>query len=627
MFKDPSSEFVYIRTYSRWLENEGRRETWEETVDRYINFIVEERGENLPGGLVEKIRNKILNFEVMPSMRAMWSAGRAAKNSNACLYNCAALVVDSVEAFAETLYLLCCGVGVGFSVQREYVDKLPEIPHKSFWLDSNGIYVIPDSRVGWAESVRVLMNSLYEGKDIELDYSLIRPAGTRLKTMGGRASGAEPLMVLHRYIRDTFCNAQGRKLTTLECHDIMNQIAEIVVVGGVRRSSQISLSDLDDPLLATAKKWPFPLRRMMSNNSAVYKERPSAVEFLREWSELASSGTGERGIFNLYAVRKNSPERRDESKILLINPCAEIGLRNMQFCNLSEVVIRSDDDLEGLLEKVEVAAWVGAIQSTFTDFSFLRSDWKKNCEEERLMGVSLTGQMDNRELLTDVVLRALRSKVLKVAKKASEVLCINMPAATTTVKPSGSVSQLVNSSSGIHPRYSRFYIRRYRISTHDPLCKMLRHQNIKLLPEVGQEDLPENKVATWVVEFPVESPGTSVVRDEMTALEQLGWYEHVVRNWCEHNASITVYVKEHEWVDVGNWVYKNWDIVNSVSFLPYDGGIYKLSPYEEVTKEEYDELVKNFKHVDYSMLSFFEKNDSTEGYKAFSCTGDKCELV
>lgn len=627
MFKDPSSEFVYIRTYSRWLENEGRRETWEETVDRYINFIVEERGENLPGGLVEKIRNKILNFEAMPSMRAMWSAGRAAKNSNACLYNCAALVVDSVEAFAETLYLLCCGVGVGFSVQREYVDKLPEIPHKSFWLDSNGIYVIPDSREGWAESVRVLMNSLYEGKDIELDYSLIRPAGTRLKTMGGRASGAEPLMVLHRYIRDTFCNAQGRKLTTLECHDIMNQIAEIVVVGGVRRSSQISLSDLDDPLLATAKKWPFPLRRMMSNNSAVYKERPSAVEFLREWSELASSGTGERGIFNLYAVRKNSPERRDESKILLINPCAEIGLRNMQFCNLSEVVIRSDDDLEGLLEKVEVAAWVGAIQSTFTDFSFLRSDWKKNCEEERLMGVSLTGQMDNRELLTDVVLRALRSKVLKVAKKASEVLCINMPAATTTVKPSGSVSQLVNSSSGIHPRYSRFYIRRYRISTHDPLCKMLRHQNIKLLPEVGQEDLPENKVATWVVEFPVESPGTSVVRDEMTALEQLGWYEHVVRNWCEHNASITVYVKEHEWVDVGNWVYKNWDIVNSVAFLPYDGGRYKLSPYEEITEEEYGELVKNFKHIDYSMLSFFEKNDSTEGYKAFSCTGDKCELV
>lgn len=625
MFKDPSSEFVYIRTYSRWLENEERRETWEETIDRYINFIVEERGGNLPEGLVEKIRNKILNFEVMPSMRAMWSAGRAAKDSNVCLYNCAALVIDSVEAFAETLYLLCCGCGVGFSVQREYVDKLPEIPRIGF--DSNGVYVVPDSKGGWAESVKVLMNSLYEGKDIELDYSLVRPAGTRLKTMGGRASGAEPLMVLHRYIRDTFYNAQGRKLTTLECHDIMNQIAEIVVVGGVRRSSQISLSDSDDRLLATAKNWPFPLRRMMSNNSAVYKEKPSSVEFLKEWSELASSGTGERGIFNLYAVRKNAPERRDKSKILLINPCAEIGLRNMQFCNLSEVVIRSDDDLEGLLEKVEVAAWIGAIQSTFTDFPFLRSDWKKNCEEERLMGVSLTGQMDNKELLTDVVLRALRSKVLKVAKKASEILCINMPAATTTVKPSGSVSQLVNSSSGIHPRYSKFYIRRYRISTHDPLCKMLRHQNIKLIPEVGQEDLPENKVATWVVEFPIKSPGTSVIRDEMTALKQLRWYKHIVRNWCEHNASITVYVKEHEWVDVGNWVYKNWDIVNSVSFLPYDGGKYKLSPYEEIIEEEYDELMKNFKPIDYSMLSFFEKNDSTEGHKVFSCTGDKCELV
>lgn len=621
----PSQEFVYTRTYSRWLYDKNRRETWEETVNRYVTFIIEERGSLIPPKVIKKIKEKILNFEVMPSMRALWAAGKAAKGSHVCMYNCSALVIDSVDSFSETLYLLCCGAGVGFSVQNEYISKLPIIPYIGF--NSNGIYQIPDNKEGWAESVKILMNSLYEGKDIELDYSLIRPAGARLKTMGGRASGSEPLMTLHRFIRDTFYTAQGRKLSSLECHDILNQIAEIVVVGGVRRSSQISLSDLNDILLAGAKKWPFPLRRSMANNSAVYLEKPGAVDFLKEWSELASSGTGERGIFNLYAAKKNAPERRDKTKLLLVNPCNEIILRNMQFCNLSEVVIREKDDLESLLDKVETATWIGVIQSTFTDFKFLRSDWKKNCDEERLLGVSLTGQMDNKALLSEVALKALKAKVLKIAKHASSKMGINMPAATTCCKPSGSVSQLVNSSSGIHTRYSKYYIRRYRISTHDSLFKMIKNQAIKLLPEVGQEHLTENKVSTWIIEFPIKSPNNAIIRDNLNALEQLEWYKHVITNWCEHSVSCTIYVKEDEWLEVGNWVYKNWDIVNGLSFLPYDGGKYKLAPYEEITEEKYNKLIKEFKPIDYTQLSVFEKEDNTDGVKTFACNGDKCELV
>ena len=621
----PSQKFVYVRTYSRWLDDKNRRETWEETVNRYINFIIEERGSLIPPKVIKKIREKITNFEVMPSMRALWSAGEAAKNSNICMYNCSALVIDSVDAFAETLYLLCCGTGVGFSIQKEYINKLPIVSKLSFI--SNGLYEIPDSKEGWAESVRVLMNSLYNGKEIELDYSLIRPAGARLKTMGGRASGPEPLMLLHRFIRDIFFNAQGRKLTSLECHDILNQIAEIVVVGGVRRSSQISLSDLDDQELANAKKWPFPLRRAMSNNSAVYKEKPTAIEFIKEWSEIASSGTGERGIFNLYAAKKNAPERRDKNKIVITNPCAEVVLRDQQCCNLSEVVIRETDDLESLLDKVETATWLGIIQSTFTDFKFLRPKWKENCEEERLLGVSLTGQMDNKELLSEIALKTLKNKVLKIAKHASIKMGINMPSATTTIKPSGTVSQLVNSASGIHPRYSKFYIRRYRISIHDPLFKMIKKQGIKLLPESGQEDLPENKISTWIIEFPIKSPTMSIIRDNVSALDQLEWYKHIAQNWCEHNPSCTIYIKDSEWLEVGNWIYKNWNIVNGISFLPFDGGKYKLAPYEEINEDNYNKLIENFKLIDYTKLSDFEKEDNTEGTKTFTCSGNKCELT
>lgn len=759
MIKSNAAEFVYIRTYSRWLDDIGRRENWEETVDRYINFITEERKDLIPTKVIKKIREKILNLEVMPSMRALWAAGLAAKDSNVCMYNCSALVVDSIESFAETLYVLCCGAGLGFSVQNEYINKLPTIKFKT--PNSNGIWVIPDDKIGWADSIKVLMQSLYGGKDIEFDYTKIRPAGAKLKVMGGRASGSAPLISLHRFIREVFNEAQGRKLNSLECSDIMNKIAEIVIVGGVRRSSEISLSDLDDKLMRDAKNWPFPLHRSMSNNSAVYLKKPTAVEFMQEWTSLAASGTGERGIFNLETARKNAPSRRDGDKILLTNPCqpafakitlasgeeitmgeikignvllnknrketivinkfstgikdvysygfvggsfvgtenhkvvcknistqdeekkeinfifennytyviltdlygwqsldsknylgkyevfditvsddthtyltngiyvsncGEINLRDTSFCNLSEIVVRDTDDLDSLLEKVETATWIGVIQSTFTHFPYLRDSWKINCEEERLLGVSITGQMDNKELLTPTALRALKQKAIKVAKHASQKLNINMPTAITCTKPSGSVSELVSSSSGIHLRYSKFYIRRYRISSLDPLCKMMHSQGVKLYPEVGQENLPKENVSTWIVEFPIKSPEKSVCRTDMDAIAQLEWYKTIQANWCEHNSSCTVYVKDDEWLKVGNWVYENWDIINGVSFLPYDGGKYKMAPFEEITEDKYNKLVEKFQKIDYSQLSQFEEDDNTDGAKTFACTGDKCTI-
>ena len=624
-FRNAASEFVYVRTYSRWIEDKKRRETWEETVERYISFIVQERGSLIPDKVISKMREKILNFEVMPSMRAMWAAGDAAKNENVSMYNCSFVTLDSVTSFSELFYILMCGTGVGYSVENSYIQNLQDVPR--ILIDHKETIIIEDNREGWADSVKFLMNSLYSGKDIDFDYTHIRPKGARLKTMGGRASGPAPLINLHTYIREMFFNAQGRKLTSLECSDIANQIADSVVVGGVRRSSQISLSDLNDEQMRNAKNWPFPPRRFMSNNSAVYRNKPSAVEFLKEWSALASSGTGERGIFNLQSAKLNCPKRRDSDKIAGVNPCSEIVLRNREFCNLSEVVITSDDDVDSLLEKVETATWIGVIQSTFTDFPYLSKEWKKNCEEERLLGVSLTGQLDNPKLLSPDILKILKAKAIKIAKHAAQKLNINIPTAITCVKPSGTVSQLVDSSSGIHPRFARYYIRRYRISSNDPLFKMIKSQGIPMTPENGQEKLKDEDISTWILEFPIEAPENCIVRDDMSAMTQLSLYEKVQTNWCEHNVSMTVYVKDNEWFDVGNWVYNHWESVNGISFLPYDNGNYKQAPYEELTKQEYNKSMKTFKNIDYSELSKFELEDNTEGAKMWACSGDKCEIT
>lgn len=622
MFKNSAAEFVYYRTYARWIDELGRRETWEETVDRVVAFLKEERGDKVPAKVFKKIKEGMLNFDIMPSMRLVWSAGEAAKQDNTTLYNCSFIPVDSIDAFAECLHILCCGTGVGFSVERKYVDKLPEVKPTDM-THIPGVVTISDSREGWADSIKVLMGLLFEGKDVIFDYSKIRPKGSRLKTMGGRASGPEPLILLHGFMREAVSRAQGRKLTPLECHDIMNKIAEIVVVGGVRRSSQISLSDLNDEEMRHAKEWPFPLHRAMANNSAVYYDKPSAVEFLKEWSALAASGTGERGISNLGSAQRMAPKRRDGSKIAGFNPCHEIALRALEFCNLSSVIVRPDDDLDDLMEKVETATWIGVIQSTFTNFPYLRQEWKDNCEEERLLGVSLSGQMDNVPLLTPDALKALKSKAIKVAQKAAKTLEINCPVSITCVKPEGTSSQVVYSGSGLHPWYSEYFIRRYRISAHDPLCHMLRDQGIKMSPENGQTAENAN---TWVLSFPMKAPEGAVTKDQMTALDQLEWYKRIQTNWVEHNASATIYVQDHEWLEVGNWVYQNWDMVNGLSFLPADGGKYQQAPLETITKEQYEKMLAEFPKIDYSQLSKYEVDDSTDGAKTYACVGGACAL-
>ena len=621
MFKNEVAEFIYKRTYSRWIEEEKRREDLPETIEIFIGFLISKR-KDIPEKTVRKIRKYMEEFAVMPSMRFLWASGPAAEFDNTCIYNCAFAKINSTTAFSECLYILMCGTGFGFSVEEEEVGKLPKIPVISSGQGIDKITIF-DSKAGWADSVKMLMDNLYEGQNIYFDYSQIRPEGARLRTMGGRASGPQPLIKLHDFIRETMHNAQGRKLTTLEAHDICNQIAEIVVVGGVRRSSQISLSDLSDEGMRHAKEWPYPIKRAMANNSAIYRKRPSAAEFLKEWGSLALSGTGERGIFNLNAAQKKAPSRRYAPLIQGTNPCGEIMLRDMEFCNLSEVVVRAEDDLDTLLDKVETAAWLGVIQSTFTYFPYLRKEWKKNCDVERLLGVSLTGQMDNPSLMNSEALKALKSRVLRISRKASKLLGVNTPVATTCVKPSGTVSQLVDSSSGVHPRFSQYYIRRYRIAARDPLFRMMKDVGIPAHPEVGQK---KKSASTWVVEFPIKAPEDCITRKDVTALEQLHHYKNLQHNWCEHNASMTVYVREDEWFEVGNWVYQNWDIINGVSFLPYDGGHYKLAPYEEIDHRTYERLIKKLPRIDYKQLSKYELEDNTQGKAEYACNGDKCEI-
>ena len=619
-FPNACSEFIYVRTYSRWIDDKKRRETWPETVERYIGFITKHQTD-IPKKTIRKIRKYVTSFEVMPSMRMLWAAGPPAEKDNTCIYNCSFANIDSIESFAECLHILMCGTGFGFSVSEKHVNKLPVVPELTE--ERLPDYVVPDSKEGWADSVKVLMNALYEGKHIHFDYSELRPEGSRLATMGGRSSGPAPLIRLHQFIREVFGKAQGRKLRPIDCHDICNQIAEIVVSGGVRRSSQISLSDLDDDKMRDAKIWPFPLRRAMANNSAVYESKPTAVEFLNEWATLAASGTGERGIFNLQGARDSAPKRRNGNMIEGTNPCGEIMLRDQEFCNLSEVVVKEYDDLDTLLDKVETATWMGVIQSAFTDFPYLRPKWKKNCDVERLLGVSMTGVCDNLPALTSDALKALKSRVLRISRKAADTLGVQYSKATTCIKPSGTVSQLVNSASGMHPRYSKYYLRRYRIAATDPLFHMMKEQGVTFYPEVGQKD---GLATTYVCEYPVNSPSNCLTRKDIGAIEQLELYKLIQENWCEHNASLTVYVKDNEWFEVGNWVYKNWNIINGVSFLPYDSGHYKLAPYKEITEKEYNKRMETFIDSDYSKLSKYETEDNTEGAKELACSGDKCDI-
>lgn len=631
----PSQEFTYTRTYSRWIESQKRRENYTETTDRYMNFMQEELGDIITPHFYKLGRQAILDTTVMPSMRAMWAAGSAAKADNCTMYNCSYVVMNKLRSFSELLYILMCGTGVGFSVERQYTDDLPRFSKNN---TGNTVdIVVEDNRKGWADAYHKVLTACWKGDNFRSDVSKVRSRGSRLITMGGRASGPEPLLDLFNFVAGLFAAKRLRgeyKLYPIDVLDINNKAAEIVVVGGVRRSSEISFSDIDDRQIAEAKMGQFwnqgLAHRSMSNNSIAFNVKPSVIVYTQEFLNLMKSGTGERGFFNREGAIKQmiASGRRDACEDVGGNPCMEILLRPDQFCNLSEVVVRPSDKLEDLKAKVKVAAMFGAWQASFTNFPYLAESWKKNCEEERLLGVSLTGIMDH-PILNNVNdkmkkwLSDMKSEAIRETERWCRRLDINMSTAITCVKPSGTVSQLVDSSSGIHARYSQHYIRRYRISATDPLFRMLKDQGVPYHAEVGQEI---NSAATMVLDFPFASPIGAKTRHDITALEQLEHWKVYKYFWCEHNPSVTVYVGEDEWLKTVSWCYENFDDLCGVSFLPRSEHVYQLAPYEEVTETKYNELLSKFPKIDYSKLGQYETEDNTEGSKSYACVGDKCEI-
>ena len=639
----PSEYQSYIHTsrYARWLPDENRRESWEETVDRYIDFWVD-RG-LLGFEDAETLANAIHGLEVMPSMRTLMTAGKALERDNVAGYNCSYLAVDNLKAFDEAMYVLMCGTGVGFSVERQYINLLPELAEEFHETDTT--ITVADSKIGWAKSYRELLSMLVNGQIPKWDVSKVRPAGAPLKTFGGRASGAEPLVDLFEFSIEVFKNAAGRKLTSIECHDLMCKVADIVVVGGVRRSALISLSNLTDERMRVAKSgqwWVDNPQRALANNSISYTEKPDMGIFMKEWEALYESKSGERGIFNREAARRSAQVsgRRDTEHDFGTNPCSEIILRSKQFCNLSEVVVRSGDTFDDLKRKVRLATILGTLQSTLTNFRYLSSVWKRNTEEERLLGVSLTGIMDHpvlsgtenpmdnpweeegRKSELKQVLNELKEVAVETNKEWAEKLGIPQSVAITCVKPSGTVSQLVNSASGIHPRYSDYYIRTVRQDKKDPLADLMIEAGVPYEDDVMKPD------STYVFSFPMKAPEGSVMRDDRNAIEQLELWKVYQEAWSEHKPSITVYVKEDEWLEVGAWVYKNFDGISGVSFLPHSEHSYKQAPFQEITKEEYEEALKKMPtDIDFTNLVEFEKEDTTIGMKEYACTSGSCDIL
>lgn len=619
--------FIHTSRYARWLEDEGRRETWKETVYRYMaNVVVPKTRDEF---YLDEIEEAILNLEIMPSMRAMMTAGPALERDNTAGYNCSYLPVDDPKSFDEAMFILLCGTGVGFSVERQFISKLPEVPQL---FDSETIVVVKDSKEGWAKALRQVIALLFSGEIPKWDVSRVRPAGARLKTFGGRASGPAPLVDLFNFFVKTFKAAQGRKLSSIECHDLMCKIGEVVVVGGVRRSAMISLSNLSDDRMRHAKFgnwWENDPQRALANNSVAYTEKPDALSFMREWMALVESGSGERGIFNRQASKAQAAKngRRDHNWEFGTNPCSEIILRPYQFCNLTEVVIRATDTIETLERKVRLATILGTIQSTYTKFPYLRKVWQKNTEDERLLGVSLTGIMDNPLMTTanaglEKTLEHLRNVAVATNAEWAERLGIPVSAAITCVKPSGTVSQLVDSASGIHARHSAYYIRTVRGDNKDPLTQFMKDQGIPSEPDVFK---PEQ---TTVFSFPVKSPDGAVVTEDLSAIDQLKMWLAYQRNWCEHKPSVTINVKKDEWFGVGAFVYEHFDEMSGVSFLPYNEHTYQQAPYQEVGKSEYEELLSLMpKAIDWAKLSEYEKEDTTKSSQTFACSGDSCEIV
>ena len=634
--------FIATSRYARWLEEEGRRETWSETVSRYMDNIVRPKvGAEFNSSEIEQA---ILSLEVMPSMRSMMTAGKAANRDNTCMYNCSYLAVDDPKSFDEAMFILLCGTGVGFSVERQYINNLPEVPTL---FDSDTIVMVRDSKEGWAKAFRQVLALLWAGEIPKWNVEKIRPAGARLKTFGGRASGPAPLVDLFNFAVTTFKNAQGRKLSSIEAHDLMCKVGEVVVVGGVRRSAMISLSNLSDDRMRHAKSgkwWENDPQRALANNSVAYSEKPDSMSFMREWTALVESGSGERGIFNRQAAIKQAAKngRRDPNREWGTNPCSEIILAGPrtdpktgnpiagtggQFCNLSEVVVRATDTIEDLERKVRLATILGTVQATYTKFPYLRKVWEKNTAEERLLGVSLTGIMDNPLMTTannglSKTLEHLKQVAVDTNKEWADRLGIEQSAAITCVKPSGTVSQLVDSASGIHARHSPYYIRTVRGDNKDPLTQFMIDQGIPNEPEAFKPD------QTTVFSFPVKSPEGAVCTANMTAIEQLEMWLMYQRHFAEHKPSVTINVKADEWFEVGAFVYENFDEMSGVSFLPYDDHTYQQAPYQECEVSEYKMLLGQMpERIDWSKLADYEKEDTTVSMQTMACTGDSCELV
>lgn len=634
---NPLGEFVYLRTYARWIESEQRRETWVETVDRYVGFMKENLGDKLTKKEYAEVREAILKQEVMPSMRAMQFSGPAAKKCNTCFYNCSYIAPTKLRDFAEIMYLSMQGCGVGYAVESQNVQQLPQIEKQTG--EKLATHVIADTKEGWCDALTLGLECWYSGKDIDFDFSLIRPAGARLKTMGGKASGPEPLRSLLMFARERILRKQGRRLRNIDAHDIICKIGECVVAGGVRRTAMISLSDLDDAEIRDAKKGQFFLTdpyRSVANNSAVYETKPTNAELMDEWVALMKSGTGERGIFNRGSLAKTMPERRlnylmkkhgkknGDIGQVGTNPCGEIILQSKQFCNLSEVIARADDTEKTLIRKAKLAALLGTYQSTLTKFNYISKDWQDNCEKERLLGVSITGQWDCPAVRNGPTMKKMRDAAIAANASYAKRFGVNASMSVTCVKPSGTVSQTFDCSSGIHPRHSEYYVRRVRISATDSLYKMVRDQGIPHHPEVGQAVGEAN---TYVLEFPVKSPTSSVYKNDLSAMEQLEYWKMVKLNWTEHNPSATISVGEEEWVAVVAWLFENWDIIGGLSFLPRENHVYRLAPYETIDKKTYDALAAKFPQMDYSKLVMYERTDETDQKKELACVGGTCEIV
>ena len=626
--------FIALSRYARWKEDDQRRENWGETVDRYFSYMTEHLKTNynyeLTKALKEKLSTQIMNLGVMPSMRALMTSGPALDRCHVGGYNCSYIPVDSPRSFDECMYILMCGTGVGFSVERENVDKLPIV--NEHFEDSTTIITVGDSRPGWAKALRELIAMLYVGQVPTWDVSQVRPAGARLKTFGGRASGPAPLVELFQFCIQKFKGAKGRRLFPIECHDIMCKIGEVVVVGGVRRSALISLSNLGDDQMRHAKSgqwWENEGQRALANNSVAFKGKPEMGTFMREWTSLYESKSGERGIFNRQAAKVKALEngRRDADYYFGCNPCSEIILRPYQFCNLTEVVCRVTDDIVSLKEKVRMATILGTLQSTLTNFKYLRKIWKDNTEEERLLGVSLTGILDCPVLNHDYyelsdTLEELRAVAVETNKKIAKDLGIPQSTAITCIKPSGTVSQLVDSASGIHARHSDYYIRTVRGDNKDPLTQFMKDNGIPSEPCAMKPD------STTVFSFPMKSPSGATTRTKMTAIQQLEFWLLYQRSWCEHKPSVTISVKEDEWMQVGAWVYENFDEVSGISFLPFSDHTYAQAPYQDIVGEEYERAYKEMPtSIDWSKLADYEKEDTTSGGRELACTADACEMV